>query len=185
MEVEIIKEQSSIDKATVDIQVATAKKFPRDIEGVTKNIFKTVTQDRNIARECFYAIKKDNKIIHGATIRLAEIVAHNFGNLRIQGKILSKNQKTVTLEGIAWDLEKNVAYSSQAERSITKKNGERYSESMITLTVNAGLSIAIRNVIFNVFFICIFNSRKIKFFNFYKFSIIFPFSKYINIKSIF
>lgn len=155
MEVEIVKqneqELASEQSAMVDIQVSTAKKYPRDMQKVANDIFSSIVSDRRIAKECFYAIKKEGKIIHGGTIRLAEIVAHEMGNLRIQGKIVSKNRNTVVLEGIAWDLEKNIAYSSQVEKSIKYKDGNRYGDSMITLVTNAGLSIAIRNVIFKVF----------------------------------
>jgi len=166
MEVNLIKESEEAsfmkEHAVVDIQVSTAKKFPRNIEKVSRDILSIVSSDRRIARECFYAIKKDDKIIHGGTIRLAEIVAHNMGNLRIQAKIISKGKDTVVLEGIAWDLEKNIAYSSQVEKSIKYKDGNRYTDAMITLVTNAGLSIAIRNVIFKVFPTAMLNSLEDK-----------------------
>lgn len=137
-------------KAHTDIQIETAKKYPREIEQVLRKIQSLACASREIAESCFYALPRDNKIIQGASIRLAEIVANSWGNIRSQARIIGIDDKTVTAQGIAWDLENNVAYAVEVKRKITNKFGKRFSEDMIIVTSNACSSIALRNAIFKI-----------------------------------
>lgn len=103
----------------------------------------------------FYVLpRKDksgqNKNIEGPSVRLAEIVASSWGNLRVQAVTIDIGEKSVTVRGMAHDLEKNFAASADVERRITTRDGRRYSDDMIMQTTNAAASIAIRNAIFKV-----------------------------------
>ena len=135
-------------RAEVDMQVATAKQYPRDLQQVLKNIEFLATQDQETAESCFYAIKRDGKTIMGATVRLAEIISSQWGNMRSQAKIIANDGKTITAKGECWDLETNVAYAVEVRRKITTSTGQTYSEDMQIVSANAACSIALRNAVF-------------------------------------
>lgn len=135
-------------RAEVDMQVATAKQYPRNLQQVLKNIEFLATQDQETAESCFYAIKRDGKTIMGATVRLAEIISSQWGNMRSQAKIIANDGKTITAKGECWDLETNVAYAVEVRRKITTSTGQTYTEDMQIVSANAACSIALRNAVF-------------------------------------
>ena len=135
-------------RANIDIQVNTAKKYPRNLRNALENILYLATQDKDTAENCFYAIKRDGKMIRGASVRLAEIISNCYGNLRASARVIANDGKLLTAQGICWDLENNVAYSIEVKRKITNKEGKTFSEDMQVVTANAACSIAIRNAIF-------------------------------------
>ena len=135
-------------RANIDIQVSTAKKYPRNLRNVLENIFFLATQDKETAENCFYALKRDGKVIRGASIRLAEIISNCYGNMRASARVIANDGRLLTAQGICWDLENNVAYSIEVKRKITDRNGRTFSEDMQVITANAACSIAIRNAIF-------------------------------------
>lgn len=135
-------------RVEVDMQVATAKKYPRNLAQVLSNIEYLATQDQETAESCFYALKRDGKTITGATVRLAEIISTCWGNMRSQAKIIANDGRTITAQGTCWDLETNVAYSVEVRRKITNKDGYTYSEDMQIVSANACCSIALRNAVF-------------------------------------
>jgi hypothetical protein len=135
-------------RANIDIQVSTAKKYKRHLPTVLENILFLATQDKETAENCFYALKRDGKVIRGASIRLAEIISNCYGNLRASARIIANDGKLVTAQGLCWDLENNVAYSVEVRRKITNKDGKPFSEDMQVVTSNAACAIAIRNAVF-------------------------------------
>ena len=145
-------------RANIDIQVATAKRYRRNLPSVLENILFLSTHEKETADSCFYSLKRDGKVVRGASIRLAEIIANCYGNLRASARIVANDGRTITAQGIAWDLENNVAYSIEVKRSITKKDGQPYSEDMVVVTSNACCSIALRNAIFKCVPLSITNS---------------------------
>ncbi len=140
----------SMERAQVDMQVATAKRYPRDVARAIKNVETLATQDAETAEACFYALPRDGKVISGPSTRLAEIVATSWGNMRAQAVITGKDGTEITARGMAWDLESNVAVSVETKRRIVGKGGKRYSDDMIVTTGNAASSIAFRNAVFKV-----------------------------------
>lgn len=141
-------------RAEIDTQIATAHRFPRSIKTFQKKAEGMATITVEVAASCEYKLprgkEKDgsDKIIKGPSIRMAEIVAACYGNLRIGARITEEGKSHITVQGIAHDLETNVAYSSEIRRRITTKDGRRYGEDMIAQTCNAACSIAQRNAIF-------------------------------------
>lgn len=136
---------------SVDIQVATAKRFPRSIESFMRRTTEMATLTPEIAAACVYALPREGKMIEGPSARLAEIVAHAWGNLRIQGGSegdADGNSPFIVGYGEAWDLESNTAVRFEVRRRITKSTGKRYSDDMIVVTGNAAASIALRNAVF-------------------------------------
>lgn len=137
------------DKASIDIQIATAKAYPRNIRRATENALAIVTMDAAIAQTCSYAVPRGGKKISGPSVHLAKILAQVWGNMRIKAKVVDIDQARITSEAICWDLESNLAIEAQIKRSITGRTG-RFSEDMITVTGNAANSIALRNAVLSV-----------------------------------
>ncbi len=138
------------ERASVDLQIATAKKFPRELSRVKERLLELATSTQETAESCFYALPRDGKVIEGPSIRLAEIVAMSFGNIRTGCRVIAIDESHVTSQGACHDLESNNASSVEIKRRITNKHGKRYSQDMIVTTSNAANSIAFRNAIFKV-----------------------------------
>ena len=134
----------------VDLQVRTAKEFPRSV-GKSKELAMTLaTLDKEVAAACIYAVPRAGKVIEGPSTRLAEIMAGAWGNLRVAAKTVGEDDKFVYAQAIAWDLENNTAISYETRRKITTREGQRYNDDMIAVTSNAVVSIALRNVVFRI-----------------------------------
>lgn len=141
---------TAITEGEINMQIATAKKWPRVLSKVREKIFELATIDKETAEKCWYALPRDGKIIQGPSVRLAEIVVSSYQNLRAGTRQISEDDKTVTCQAVCMDLENNVAIQTEVKRRIVGKNGRRYSDDMIITTTNAGCSIALRNAIFKV-----------------------------------
>lgn len=138
------------ERANIDIQVSTAKQYPRSISRCVNNAIAIATMDKETAQSCCYALPRGGKPITGPSVHLAKIVAQQYGNLRTEAKVVEITDKQIVSRGIAWDLENNNAYAVEVRRSIVGKNGNRFSDDMITVTGNAANSIAFRNAVFGV-----------------------------------
>lgn len=150
----IIVQQSemlqAINRAEVDIQIATAKTYPRDVQDALKRIKDIATLDTETAEDCFYALRRQGSLIEGVSVRLAEIIAGAWGNLRVQTRIIGNDGRTITAQGICHDLETNLAVSVEVKRRITDKYGKTYSDDMQVMTGNAASAIAFRNAVLKV-----------------------------------
>lgn len=144
----------AINRSEVDMQVSTAKQYPRELSKVLNQIATYATMDVETASECFYVLRRngDNggSAIEGLSVRMAEIIAGAWGNLRVQTRIIGNDGKTITAQGICHDLETNVAVSVEVKRRITDRNGRTYSEDMQVVTGNAASAIAFRNAVLKV-----------------------------------
>lgn len=156
-EVQIISSNEALqalNKSEIDIQIATAKQYPRDLKTVLSNIRAFATMDEETAEDCFYALKRgygnDQTLIEGLSVRLAEIFVASWGNIRVATRIIGNDGKTITAQGVCHDLENNVAVNVEVKRRITDKNGRTYSEDMQVVTGNAASAIAFRNAVFKV-----------------------------------
>lgn len=138
------------ERANIDIQVSTAKQYPRSISRCANNAVAIATMDKDTAQSCGYALPRGGKPITGPSVHLAKIIAQQYGNLRAEAKVVEITDKQVVSRGTAWDLENNYAVSFEVRRSIVGKNGNRFSDDMITVTGNAANSIAYRNAIFGI-----------------------------------
>lgn len=145
-----VQVMSPATRAEVDIQVATAKRFPRSIKAFNRQAMEMATFNEDIAAGCIYALPRGGKPIEGPSVRLAEIVLAAWGNVRADARVIDVGAKEITAEGMCWDLEKNIAIRVQVKRRITEKSGARYNDDMIVVTGNAACSIALRNAVFKV-----------------------------------
>ena len=145
---------SAVDKASIDMQIATAKQYPRVVSKSLKEAMSLATLDEETATSMFYALPRrmhgKKKVIEGPSARLAEIMAYSWGNLRVDADIVGEDRTHVTAMGTCFDLEKNVAVRVRVKRRITNANGQRFNDDMIGVTSNAAISIALRNCVFKV-----------------------------------
>lgn len=138
------------ERANIDIQVSTAKQYPRSLSRCINNVVAIATMDKETAQSCGYALPRGGKPITGPSVHLAKIIAQQYGNLRVDAKVVEITDRQVVSRGTAWDLENNYAAAFEVRRSIIGKTGNRFSDDMITVTGNAANSIALRNAIFGV-----------------------------------
>lgn len=138
------------DRAQLDVQISTAKAYPRNVMRATNNAIAIVTLDPETAATCNYAVPRGDKKITGPSVHLAKILAQCWGNMRIDAKVVMTDNTHVTSEAVCFDLENNLAIKVQVKRKITDKNNRRFNEDMITVTGNAANSIALRNSILSV-----------------------------------
>lgn len=138
---------AAITKGEIDVQIATAHRYPRSIKRFRDEALAMVTLTEEIAQECIYALPREGKVIEGPSARFAEIVASAWGNCRAGARVVSETGEFVVSQGIFHDLERNVAIQYEVQRRITGKSGKRYSADMIGVTANAACSIALRNAI--------------------------------------
>lgn len=143
-------------RGEIDIQIATAKRYPRSIKEFKDKALAMATLDRETASSCFYVLPKrkgqgeSDKAIEGPSVRLAEIVSAAWGHMRVAGRIVEEGDRFVVAQGVAWDVENNVLRSSEVRRRITTREGRRYSDDMVQVTCNAAIAIATRNAVFQV-----------------------------------
>ena len=138
------------ERAAIDSQVATAKRYPRNLTRVKENSIKIACMDKETAESCRYAKPVGNKNVVGASVHLARIVCQQYGNIRVQQRIKLIDSKTIVAEAVAFDMETNYAVCVEARRSILDKFGMRYKESVIETNAMAILAIAERNAILKV-----------------------------------
>src|SRR5690348_8345851 len=125
-------------KAELDIQVATAKAYPRDPIKCIEQAIKMATFNPDIANGCVYAKPiGPREVLRGPSIRLAEIMISTWGNMRVTPRITEMDQRWVTVETEVWDLESNVKVAWPCRRRLTDKYGRPYKESVVENTVAA------------------------------------------------
>ena len=140
----------ALTRGEIDVQIKTAREFPRDVSHSTKQAKSMACMSPEAAAECRYVLPRAGKTIEGPSVRLAEIVAATWGNLRVGTRVIDIGPTTLTCAAVAHDLESNTSIMTEVQRRITDKAGRRYSDDMITTTSNAASSIALRNAVFKV-----------------------------------
>lgn len=151
----------ALERANIDIQISTARNWPRSLEKFKKRSMDMATLDFETAESCIYSrpVGKEKdpksgewvvKFAEGASVRMAEIVAASYGNIRVGARIIEQNERWVTCEGYAHDLESNYAAKSEVKEATIKKDGSPYDERMRALIAKATLSKAFRDAVFKV-----------------------------------
>lgn len=138
------------DVAALDVQVTTAKSYPRSIKSFHADLEAWATFSQEVAEECFYAVPRAGKTLIGPSIRFAELVECAYTNLATEARVIEVGRRTVRVQATCRDMERNIAMRVEAERSIVDKEGVRFSPDMIQVTTNAAISLALRNAIIRV-----------------------------------
>ena len=140
------------EKAMLDVNIVTAKAYPRKVTECLEQAEALALRDKESAEKCWYTLPpfggKGDPVI-GPSIRLAEIIAPMWKNMRYGARPMEVEEKSVTAQGYCYDMENNVYYTTIKRRSIWGKNG-RYSEHAIDKTMLACCAIAERDAIFKV-----------------------------------
>lgn len=140
----------AISRAEIDIQISTAKAYPRSIKEFKRTALELATLDEETAASMYYNIPRAGKRIEGASVRMAEVLVYSWANIRAEADVVAIDEKFVTSMGLAFDLEKNTAARVRVKRRITDSRGKRYNDDMIVVTSNAANSIAYREAVFKV-----------------------------------
>ncbi len=148
---------SAITRAEIDIQIATAKRYPRDIQRFLDRTESLACRSEKMARACMYSLPgsktaddPDPDPIVGPSIRLAEIALHCYGNARACVRIAAEEEKFVVAQFSGMDLEQNIGVQIEVRRRIVDRRGRRYTPDVLTKTANAAGSIAYRNGVWKI-----------------------------------
>lgn len=60
----------AISNAEINQQIATAKKYPRNVSEVLNTIKTLATMDEEIAGDCFYALSRGGSLIEGLSVQI-------------------------------------------------------------------------------------------------------------------
>lgn len=95
-------------KAVQEIQAAltVAQKCPRSQAKAFENIMESC-QRPFLAEQAMYAYPRGNQVVTGPSIRLAEVLAQNWGNMISGIRELSQSEGVSEVEAYAWDLQTN------------------------------------------------------------------------------
>lgn len=109
--------------AEVQASLIIAKKFPRDPAASIKRI-QAACGDVRLAEDAEYEYSRGGTAIVGPSIRLAEVVAMNWGNIDFGIREIEQRRDGSTVQAFAWDKETNtrseVTFEAKAIR-FTKK----------------------------------------------------------------
>lgn len=139
----------AVARAEYDIQISTAKRFPRNLAKVRENCVAIVTMDKETAESCRYTLPRGDKKISGESVHLARVLAQQYGNIRVEARVVQITETQVVSEAVAFDLETNYASKVEIRKSIIGKSG-RFNEDMITMTCARTNAIAYRNAVLSV-----------------------------------
>lgn len=105
--------------AEVKAQVLMARQFPRDPRLSMERILRECERP-TLAEQAVYTFPRSNETVTGPSIRLAEVMARNWGNVTFGLEVLERKTGDrgigySVLRAFAWDLETNTYISRQFE----------------------------------------------------------------------
>lgn len=100
--------QADSQRAVAEVQAALviAKQFPRNMTEAYDRIM-NACQRYSLAQSAVYSYGRGGTSITGPSIRLAEALAQNWGNIQFGVRELSAENGESTVEAFAWDMETN------------------------------------------------------------------------------
>lgn len=100
--------KSQESKSVQEIQAALtiAQKFPRNQAQAYQNIMEACKR-KFLAEQAVYAYPKGNQTVSGPSIRLAEVLAQNWGNMDFGIREISQVDGASIVEAFAWDMQTN------------------------------------------------------------------------------
>ena len=118
--------QTAIGRYTQEVQgmVFMAKQYPRDQYAAWDRI-KTSCQRKSLAEISQYSYPRAGEKVSGPSIRLAEVIAQNWGNMSYGVVELEQKVGESTAMAFAWDLETNTRVEKifTVKHEIQKKGG--------------------------------------------------------------
>lgn len=113
--------------AEVQAAVFMAKQFPRDPQQAYENVLKAC-QRPGLANRAIYEYARGGTNISGPSIRLAEAIASEWGNINYGFIELDRTKRYTVAQAYAWNLETNV----KAIRTVTVPH-ERHTRNEVTV----------------------------------------------------
>ena len=117
---EVVESSRSI--AETQATMIIARRFPRDQQKAVDRIVQACTRPQ-LADVAIYAYPRGGTQVTGPSIRLAEAIAQNWGNLQFGIRELSQEHGRSSVQAYAWDIETN----TRAEKVFEVKH-ERYTK---------------------------------------------------------
>ena len=115
-------------RAVQEVQAAMiiAKKFPRDVNAAFGRIIEACKRP-TLAKIALYTYPRGGQTVTGPGIRLAEVMAQNYGNLEFGIRELERLPGKSIAESYCWDIETNVRQVKVFEvpHEIGLKNGTK------------------------------------------------------------
>lgn len=142
----------ALEAAAVDQQIATAKRYPRDVSTFLRRAREMIGEDKDLAGEMGFELERGGKAIVGPSVRLAEVALNAWGNVRVNivDEPVGPGDRALRVYATAHDLETNVAIRVPVVRRITTREGKQYGDDLIQTTYAAAVSIAFRNATFRI-----------------------------------
>jgi hypothetical protein len=103
----LVEVEQSRAIAETQAAMAIAKRFPRNQIEAMDRILNACTR-QSLAESSLYTYSRGGTNITGPSIRLAETIAQNWGNLQFGIRELDQADGCSTVEAFAWDIETNV-----------------------------------------------------------------------------
>lgn len=105
---------SEQSRAIAEVQSAMviAKRFPRDERSAMDRILNSCDRP-TLANSALYSYSRGGSDITGPSIRLAEALAQNWGNIQFGIRELEQRDGESTIEAFAWDVETNTRQERQ------------------------------------------------------------------------
>lgn len=102
----MIDTQSARESQEVQAMMVIAKRFPRDPVEAMDRILRACTR-KTLAQSAMYTYPKGGQEVQGPSIRLAETLAQEWGNIQYGIRELSQANNESTVEAFAWDIQTN------------------------------------------------------------------------------
>jgi hypothetical protein len=102
----MVEVESQRSMQEVKASMIIAKQFPRDEAKAMDRILNACTRP-SLAETAVYAYPRGGQVVTGPSIRLAEAIAQNWGNLQFGIRELSQANGNSQIEAFAWDIENN------------------------------------------------------------------------------
>jgi hypothetical protein len=109
---DIVQIEQSKAMHEVQARLIMARKLPRDQMKSFSNIINACKRP-GLAEDAMYAYPKGGELVTGPSIRLAEVLAQNWGNIDFGIREISQVKGSSFVEAYAWDLETNVIQTKQ------------------------------------------------------------------------
>lgn len=109
----------------VQAALVIAKKFPRDLIAVQANILESCKRI-SLAKQAMYQFPRGGQKVTGPSIRLAEVLAQQYGNLDFGVRELERRGTVSIAESYCWDMQTNTRQTKVFEvpHSIMLKDGK-------------------------------------------------------------
>jgi hypothetical protein len=145
----------SMSRAEIDVAIATAKRWPRDLDRALKSTQALACKNEEIAATCTFAVPRGGKTIIGPSIHFARIMMINWGNVNALARVVDANHEDARLQGVCHDLENNLRFGLEIEWPVqaphADKDGNiretRWKDQM-NIAKAAGSAVALRRAVF-------------------------------------